>query len=154
MNYFLLIILSFAFTCVNFAIAKDCSEYNIKLVGDVVFNNPDGDGKILKQANYNEFPKSWNVNSDYFESLYIDNKSNNKVTHVNIELKSLQYKDYKFNKTLIVEAKKNKFQKIQNINFKKDIFPTFKLLPANMFMKVLEGENELCLSEYKLEVIQ
>ena len=77
MKYFLLFLLF-----IGSVQAQDCSKFKIQLLGDVVFFHKDENNKVIKDIQFNEFPKQWNVNSDRFHSLYINNKSEKSISHV------------------------------------------------------------------------
>lgn len=154
MKIFLFLIL---FTGHSWAKSLECSNSQITLYGDIVFIKYDKEsGKRITDIQFNTFPKNWNVNSDQFYSLYLENLSKENISHVEIDLKSFKNKNFKWNKKLKLIAKKNKtnFLVIDEIQFNKDILPNFTVLPVEMKLKVYSNKKEVCTEIYKLEVIR
>ena len=136
--------------------AQECNKLGIKLVGDVVFFNKGENNKVVKDIQFNEFPKQWNVNSDRFHHLYLKNNSSNKIINVKIEVQSNKVKNVNFKKIYQIEAKKNKsgIQKIEDVIFHKNILPSYILLPATMKLEVYNKQKLICAETYKFEVVQ
>lgn len=148
------ILLSFIFYSTVWA--QECSKINIALIGDVVFFSRDKNDEVKKDIQYNEVPKHWNVNSDRFHHLYIDNNSNRDISHALIEMSSKKVKEFKLDKKINISKLKNEkgYFGLIDITFHKDILPNYIILPTMMKLSLFNNDNFICSEEYLFEVIQ
>lgn len=136
-------IILFLFLFSTGAFAQDCSKLDVYLYGNIIYKN-----KVL----FNEFPKVWTVNGDRFSSLFLQVKEGLKVDEVLIEIASKNH-NKKIKRKVSAEKKKKGFMHIENINFQKDILPSYRLLPMKMKLRIFNKNKKICEKEYRLEVI-
>lgn len=127
--------------------ATECESLGIQLQGEV---------KFVDKSEFNLFPKKWNVNSDYFDRLYLINKSQNNISRAEISSISLKKNiQGKFKKNIKLSRLQSHKYLLEGINFKRDIIKNLKLLPMIFTMKIKNSKDDVvCSQAFQLEVIE
>lgn len=127
--------------------ATECESLGIQLQGEI---------KFADKTEFNIFPKKWNVNSDYFDRLYLITKSELKISTAEISSISLKKNiQGKFKKDIKLSKLKDHKYLLKGINFRRDIIKNLKLLPMALSMKIKNSkDNVVCSQVYQLEVIE